>query len=127
MGQQILLDSTVVIAALSGSDSHHRNAQEILSSTARSQFAISAVSVGEVLIRPSVVGKESVELFLSGLNRLVSQVIPFQQEHALLSASIRGKHKITFVDSMIIATAIIGDRKLISFDRKMMGIYERVK
>ena len=127
MGQQILLDSTVVIAALSGSDSHHKNAQEILSSTARSQFAISAVSVGEVLIRPSVVGKESVELFLSGLNRLVSQVIPFQQEHALLSASIRGKHKITFVDSMIIATAIIGDRKLISFDRKMMGIYERVK
>ena len=127
MGQQVLLDSTVVIAALSGSDSHHKNAQEILSSTARSQFAISAVSVGEVLIRPSVVGKESVELFLSGLNRLVSQVIPFQQEHALLSASIRGKHKITFVDSMIIATAIIGDRKLISFDRKMMGIYERVK
>ena len=127
MGQQILLDSTVVIAALSGSDSHHKNAQEILSSTARSQFAISAVSVGEVLIRPSVVGKESVELFLSGLNRLVSQVIPFQQEHALLSASIRGKHKITFVDSMIIATAIIGDRKLVSFDRKMMGIYERVK
>ena len=127
MGQQILLDSTVVIAALSGSDSHHKNAQEILSSTARSQFAISAVSVGEVLIRPSVVGKESVELLLSGLNRLVSQVIPFQQEHALLSASIRGKHKITFVDSMIIATAIIGDRKLISFDRKMMGIYERVK
>lgn len=127
MGQQILLDSTVVIAALSGSDSHHKNAQEILSSTARSQFAISAVSVGEILIRPSVVGKESVELFLSGLNRLVSQVIPFQQEHALLSASIRGKHKITFVDSMIIATAIIGDRKLISFDRKMMGIYERVK
>ena len=127
MGQQILLDSTVVIAALSGSDSHHKNAQEILSSTARSQFAISAVSVGEVLIRPSVVGKESVELFLSGLNRLVSQVIPFQQEHALLSASIRGKHKITFVDSMIIATALIGDRKLISFDRKMMGIYERIK
>jgi predicted nucleic acid-binding protein len=127
VGQQILLDSTVVIAALSGSDSHHRNAQEILSSTARSQFAISAVSVGEVLIRPSVVGKDSVELFLSGLNKLVSHVIPFQQEHALLSASIRGKHKITFVDSMIIATALIGDRKLISFDRKMMGIYERVK
>lgn len=127
MGQQILLDSTVVIAALSGSDSHHRNAQEILSSTARSQFAISAVSVGEVLIRPSVVGKDSVELFLSGLHKLVSQVIPFQQEHALLSASIRGKHKISFVDSMIIATALIGDRKLISFDRKMMGIYERVK
>jgi hypothetical protein len=31
------------------------------------------------------------------------------------------------VDSMIMATSIIDSRLLVSFDRKMMGIYERVK
>jgi PIN domain nuclease of toxin-antitoxin system len=31
------------------------------------------------------------------------------------------------VDSMIIATAILENRMLISFDRKIMGIYERIK
>ena len=127
VGQKILLDSTVVIAALSGSDSHHRRAKEFFASTTRSLCAISAVSVGEVLIRPATAGEESVALFLKGLDRLVSQVISFQKEHAELSASIRAKHKITYVDSMIMATALIDNRTLISFDRKMSGIYERIR
>jgi predicted nucleic acid-binding protein len=79
------------------------------------------------LIRPSAAGEESVTLFLKGLHQLVNQVIPFQLEHAKLSAEIRAKHKITFADALIIATAIISERKLISFDRKMMGFYERIK
>jgi len=117
----------VVIAALSGSDSHHRRAKEFFASTTRSLCAISAVSVGEVLIRPAAAGEESVALFLKGLDRLVSQVISFQKEHAELSASIRAKHKITFVDSMIIATAIENKARLLTFDKSMKMVYERIK
>ena len=127
VGQQILLDSTVIIAALSASDTHHKKAQELFATTTRSQCAISTISIGEVLIRPSVAGEESVNLFLKCLNNLVTKVIPFQQDHAQLAAVIRAKHKISFVDSMIMATSIIDNRLLVSFDRKMMGIYERVK
>ena len=127
MGQQILLDSTVVIAALSASDVHFRKAQELFATITRSQCAISTVSIGEVLIRPSVAGEESVNQFLKGLERLVSEVIPFQQNHSLLAAQIRAKHKISFVDAMIIATSILNNRLLVSFDRKMTGIYERIK
>ena len=127
MGQQVLLDSTVVIAALSKSDSLHSEALDFFGKINRSQSAISAISVGEILIRPSAAGEESVTLFLKGLHQLVNQVIPFQLEHAKLSAEIRAKHKITFADALIIATAIISERKLISFDRKMMGFYERIK
>lgn len=127
VGQQILLDSTVVIAALSDTDSHYVNAQEIFSETSRTQIAVSAVSVGEILIRPSAAGEESVELFLSRLDKLIHRIIPFEKDHARLAALIRAKQKTTFVDSMIISTAILENRTLISFDRKMMGIYERVK
>lgn len=127
VGQQILLDSTVVIAALSDTDSHYLNAQEIFSQTSRMQIAVSAVSVGEILIRPSAAGEESVELFLSRLDKLIYRIIPLEKDHARLAALIRAKQKTTFVDSMIIATAILENRTLITFDRKMMGIYERVK
>jgi predicted nucleic acid-binding protein len=106
---------------------HFRKAQELFATITRSQCAISTISIGEVLIRPSVAGEESVNQFLKGLERLVSEVIPFQQNHSLLAAQIRAKHKISFVDAMIIATSILNSRLLVSFDRKMTGIYERIK
>ena len=127
MGQQVLLDSTVVIAALSKSDSLHTSALDLFGKINQSQSAISTISVSEILIRPSSVGQESVNLFLSGLNQLVSQIIPFQLDHALLAADLRAKNKIALADAMIVATALISGRKLISFDRKMMGFYERIK
>ena len=127
MGQQVLLDSTVVIAALSKSDSLHTSALDLFGKITKSQSAISTISVSEILIRPSSVGQESVNLFLSGLNQLVSQIIPFQLDHALLAADLRAKNKIALADAMIVATALTSGRELISFDRKMMGFYERIK
>jgi predicted nucleic acid-binding protein len=127
VGQQVLLDSTVVIAALSKSDSLHTSALDLFGKITKSQSAISTISVSEILIRPSSVGQESVNLFLSGLNQLVCQIIPFQLDHALLAADLRAKNKIALADAMIVATALISGRKLISFDRKMMGFYERIK
>ena len=127
MGKQVLLDSTVVIAALSKSDSLHTSALDLFGKITKSQSAISTISVSEILIRPSSVGQESVNLFLSGLNQLVNQIIPFQLDHALLAADLRAKNKIALADAMIIATALISGRKLISFDRKIMGFYERIK
>ena len=127
MGQQVLLDSTVVISALSKSDSLHTSALDLFGKITKSQSAISTISVSEILIRPSSVGQESINLCLSGLNQLVSQIIPFQLDHALLAAELRAKNKIALADAMIVATALISGRKLISFDRKMMGFYERIK
>jgi len=127
VGQQVLLDSTILIAALSRSDSHHTRAIDFFGKTSKTQCAISTISVGEILIRPSSVGQESVSLFMKGMKQLVTEIIPFDLNHAQLSAEIRAKHKTTFADAMIIATAILSNRELITFDRKMMGIYERVK
>ena len=127
MGQQVLLDSTFVIAALSKSDSLHTSALDLFGKINQSQSAISTISVSEILIRPSSVGPESVDLFLRGLNQLVSQVIPLQLDHAQLAAELRARHKIALADAMIVATALTSGRELISFDRKMMGFYERIK
>ena len=57
----------------------------------------------------------------------MSQVIPLQLDHAQLAAELRARHKIALADAMIVATALTSGRELISFDRKMMGFYERIK
>ena len=56
MGQQILLDSTVLIAALRENDAHFEEAREIFMRGSRMNFAISAITLTEALIRPHSLG-----------------------------------------------------------------------
>jgi predicted nucleic acid-binding protein len=58
---------------------------------------------------------------------LIGTIFPFDSDAAVLSAKIRATHKTKISDAIIIATAITTESSLVSFDRKMMGIYERIK
>jgi predicted nucleic acid-binding protein len=127
MGQQVLLDTTVLIAALSSSDTRNLDATELFTSRSKSNFAISTVTFTEALIRPYALGPIQGERAEQAISELVADIIPVSSVHAGLAAQLRAKHKTRIPDSMIIATAIIERLELISFDRKMIGIYERIK
>ena len=127
MGSQILLDSTVLIAGLNESDDHFKDAREIFTENSRASLAISSISVAEALIRPYGLGPIQGERAEAVIQMLIGAVIPFEREHALLAAKIRATIKTGTPDSIIVATAIINNMKLISFDRKMMSVYERNK
>ncbi len=127
MGQQILLDSTVLIAALRETDVHHEDAKEIFMSSGKTSLAISAITLTESLIRPHALGAIHATRAESKIRSLIGTVFPFDSEAAVLSAKIRSAHKTKISDAIIIATAITTESSLVSFDRKMMGIYERIK
>ena len=127
MGQQILLDSTVIIAALRDTDSHFDDAKEIFMSSSKSSLAISAITLTESLIRPYSLGEIQATRAESKIRSLIGTIHPLDGETAVLSARIRSEHKTNLSDAMIIATAIKTESKLVSFDRKMMGLYERIK
>lgn len=127
MGQQILLDTTVLLAGLNSRDAHHVDAKEIFTINTRSNFAISAITLAEALVRPYSLGPIQGEQAEGKIDSLIGEIISLSSEHVLLAAKIRSKNKTRIPDSMIIATAIVNNLELISFDRKMMGIYERAK
>ncbi len=127
MGSQILLDSTVLIAGLSESDKRFKEAREIFTENSRATLAISSISVTETLVRPLALGPTQGERVASAIQALVGSVISFEKEHAILASKIRATMKARTFDSMIIATALINNLQLVTFDRKMMGIYERSK
>ena len=127
MGQQILLDSTVIIAALRETDVHHEDAKEIFMSSGKSSLAISAITLTESLIRPHALGAIHATRAESKIRNLIGTILPFDSDAAVLSAKIRATHKTKISDAIIIATAITTLSSLVSFDRKMMGIYERIK
>ena len=127
MGQQVLLDTTVLIAGLSERDIHHREAREIFMENGQSRLTISSVTLTEALIRPFTLGKVQGERAEITIRALIRKIIPFTDEHAALAAKIRSTHKAKIPDSMIIATAVLEGIRLITFDRKMMGLYERIK
>jgi predicted nucleic acid-binding protein len=127
VGSQILLDSTVLIAGLSESDKRFKEAREIFTENSRATLAISSISVTETLVRPFALGPIQGERVASAIHALVGSVISFEKEHAILASKIRATMKARTFDSMIIATALISNLQLVTFDRKMMGVYERSK
>ena len=126
MGQQILLDSTVIIAALRETDVHE-DAKEIFMSSGKSSLAISAITLTESLIRPHALGAIHATRAESKIRALIGTIFTFDSDAAVLSAKLRSTHKTKISDAIIIATAITTESSLVSFDRKMMGIYERIK
>lgn len=127
MGEQKLLDSAVLIAALRDTDSHYEEAREIFMSGSKSHFAISALTLSEVLIRPNSLGSIHATRTEQMIRNLVGTIHPIDSEIASASAKIRASHKTKLPDAIIIATAIVSGNSLVTFDRKMMGIYERIK
>lgn len=127
MGQQILLDSTVVIAALRETDTHFEEAKEIFMNSSRPNLAISAITLTEALIRPHSLGAIHAARAESKIRDLIGTIYSFESETASLAARIRSANKTRISDSIIIATAVLTGSKLVSFDRKMMGTYERIK
>jgi predicted nucleic acid-binding protein len=127
VGQQILLDTTVLIAGLREGDALYQQAREIFMASSKSSLAISAMTLTEALIRPHALGAIHATRAESKIRELIGDIYAFNSEAANLSAKIRASQKTRISDAIIIATAIVNDLTLLSFDRKMMGIYERVK
>jgi predicted nucleic acid-binding protein len=54
-------------------------------------------------------------------------VIPVDAEIAAKGAEIRVEHRLSLGDAIIIASALVHDTELLTFDKKMQSLFERLK
>ena len=115
-------DSSWLIALLDSEDHHH--------SDAVAQFerlgiapAISALALCELLSSFEIRRREK----LRRLSEAFEPVIPVDAEIAARGAEIRVEHRLSLGDAIIVASALIHDTELLTFDKKMQSVFERLK
>ncbi len=111
----VLLDSSVLIAALNPEDIHH---QSILNSnTAGNQFIISSVSITELMPRAIKTGNS--DAIWRALTDMVQDVVDFDTALALSAAEIRSHKGLKTPDAIISATAKARGAELWTLDAKL--------
>lgn len=119
----IILDSSVVIAFLNSSDTHHIAASSAIEG-ANSIFKISILTVSEALVKASTVSEKRKNELLADLSAAFSPFYPFDLEVAVLAASLRARSPLRLPDAIISATAMINKAELWSCDARLAKIHK---
>ena len=123
MGQKSHADTSWLIALLDPEDPHHVKALRDFEELA-SPPSISSLAFAELLV-----GFYSAD-FLTSIKELRAafpSINPLDTERAILGAKLRSENKITLTDALIIASALIEKSELLTFDKSMKAVYERIK
>ena len=126
MGQKSHADTSWVIALLNPDDAHHKESLRQLEEL-NSAPSLSAFALAELLVDFEKSDIARPENTLEELLNSFSHVIALSTEIAMRAAQIRSNNKITLGDAIIIASALHENSELLTFDRSMRAIYERVK
>ena len=126
-GASILIDTSVVIAYLTGSEATSSIAAQLfddLVATGRNPGAISMVTVGEILVRPFRRGPAALanaEGFLRHFGDL--RLIPIDYDVAREGARLRALTDLAMPDALIVASAIVlGADLIVTNDRSWPGV-----
>jgi len=111
----IILDSSVLIAFLNSSDSHHMAAKSAVESS-HAIFRISILTLSEVLVKAYQESEKRKSDLLADLSKEFSPFFPFDLEVAVLAASVRAKSPLRLPDAIISATATINKAELWTCD-----------
>jgi predicted nucleic acid-binding protein len=111
----VLLDSSVLIAALNPKDLHHEVA--LKSNTAGVQFIISAISITELM--PRAIKEGSDDSVWTALTAMVHHVVDVNSSLAMSAAQIRSSDGLKTPDAIISATARAEGAELWTFDAKL--------
>ncbi len=117
----IALDASVLIGLLDPSDAHHRAAVELLEPRADRPVIVSAVAYSESLVAPTAKGEAwRVDAMLADAGaRIVAVDAVIARRAAVLRAAHSG---LRLPDAMTLATAILGDAELLTFDQRLARI-----
>lgn len=115
-------DASWVIALVNPQDHHHAEAvaqfQRMMVSPALSAFAL-----GEVLSGVQSRRKEKMKLIMDAFE----SVVHVDAQIAAKGAEIRVEHGLSLGDAIIVASALVHDTELLTFDEKMKNVFERLK
>lgn len=126
MGQKTHADTSWLVALFDSQDSHHLKALKQLDEL-NTAPSVSAFALAELLVDFEKSDLVDVNETLNQLTKVFSKIINLDTEVALRAAHIRSQNKITLGDSIIVASSIIDGADLLTFDKNMRVVYERVK
>ena len=126
MGQKSHADTSWLIALLNPNDAHHARALKEMEGL-NSAPSISAFALAELLVNFEMNEAIDSDSTLATLKSALSAVVNLDTEIAVTSAQIRSNSKITLGDAIVIATALQEKSELLTFDKNMRSVYERVK
>lgn len=126
MGQKSHADTSWLIALFNPEDSHHKQALRELEEL-NSAPAMSSLVLAELLVDFESSDSGSVSETLNQIQKSFSSISSVSVEIAVRAAEIRSTQKVSLTDAIVIATALEEQSHLLTFDRNMKAVYERIK
>ena len=111
----IILDATFLIAFLDEHDPHHRDSKDLIEANFVEGFAVSAVTLAEVLVHPAKAGKE--DRALSSIRRLGVKTIGVEPDGGMSIAHLRANHAIRMPAALVLHCALSTGSRIATFDR----------
>ena len=114
----VVLDSSVLIALMKSSVTHHQSA--VKATSVRNEYLISAVTLGEALISAFRISEQSGRRRHQLITKVVKRIVPIDEEIAIHAAQIRAEKNLSLADALISATAYKMKAQLWSCDRVLV-------
>ena len=115
---RVVLDSSVLIALLDSTDSHHGAVREKFQGS-EDQFEISVLTFTEAMTAPMMANPRSGERIRQAISTAIASVHSVTEEIAVKGAHVRVATGLKTVDTLISATATVGGAKLWTCDQKL--------
>ena len=126
MGLKSHADTSWLIALLNPLDISHklaiRQLEELNAPASISTFVLAELMVS---FEKSDIG--SIAVTLREIEKSFSPIVELSKEIAISAAQIRSSSKITLGDAIVIASALDQNSELLTFDKNMKAVYERIK
>lgn len=113
----IVLDAGALIALIDEQDAHHVWARELFISTTSEEWAISSLTLAEVMVHPARAGKA--DEFLRGIERLRLRLEGVNPAHAGELARIRAETSLKMPDVIALHLASALSASLATVDRRL--------
>jgi predicted nucleic acid-binding protein len=126
VGQKSHADTSWLIALFNPEDSHHKEALRQLEEL-NSPPSMSSLVLAELLVDFESSDSGSVSGTLSQLQKSFAAITAVSWEIAVRAAEIRSKQKVTLADAIVITTSLEEESELLTFDKSMKAVYERIK
>jgi predicted nucleic acid-binding protein len=126
VGSKSHADTSWLIALFNPEDAHHKQALRELEEL-NSAPAMSSLVFAELLVDFESSDSGSVSGTLNQIQKSFSAISSVTAEIAVRAAEIRSMQKVSLTDAIVIATALEEESLLLTFDRNMKAVYERIK
>lgn len=126
MARLIVLDASVVVAALASDDVHHASASGALAGARDDELVVAATTRAEVLVGPA---RSDGEAFMTARDFMdACETVPIGAAVADEAALLKARHRaLSLPDAITLVVAELIDADLVwTFDRRWRGLHSRV-